>query len=348
MIRMMGLVNLQAIGQPVGARTVNENDLDETLDKVGHEDADIDNDGDTDASDKYLKNRRDAISKNVDEDSKRDQLMATVVRWRGMDGKDHEATVKSIYGNSQLYPKGSPARRAADQVYARAKNPQQSKPFVPKRRPQPDVDMGGRDWDDLPGSDVARDRRSYSKYYRETVSELAPPVDTNNLKPSVDHEVSMANNALDMIIQHANDLKIKLGQEEKDIPAWIQDHITNAANYIQQAANNYHEHNTPDEPMEEGNHLEPSNDHKGPHKDPHLAHEALNEKEGPCWKGYQQIGMKMKNGKEVPNCVPIDEVAPEGWEGTVKAMKKYNKIDNPWALAYYMKSKGYKSHKKDK
>ena len=27
----------------------------------------------------------------------------------------------------------------------------------------------------------------------------------------------------------------------------------------------------------------------------------------PCWKGYKQIGMKEKDGKEVPNCVPIDE-----------------------------------------
>lgn len=27
----------------------------------------------------------------------------------------------------------------------------------------------------------------------------------------------------------------------------------------------------------------------------------------PCWKGYEQIGMKNKNGKEVPNCVPIKE-----------------------------------------
>ncbi|MBC7745203.1 MAG: hypothetical protein H7096_08885 [Flavobacterium sp.] len=24
----------------------------------------------------------------------------------------------------------------------------------------------------------------------------------------------------------------------------------------------------------------------------------------PCWKGYEQIGMKKKSGKEVPNCVP--------------------------------------------
>ena len=28
-------------------------------------------------------------------------------------------------------------------------------------------------------------------------------------------------------------------------------------------------------------------------------------KEGkPCWKGYEQIGMKEKDGKQVPNCVP--------------------------------------------
>ena len=26
--------------------------------------------------------------------------------------------------------------------------------------------------------------------------------------------------------------------------------------------------------------------------------------ENPCWDGYTQVGMKMKNGKEVPNCVP--------------------------------------------
>ena len=26
-----------------------------------------------------------------------------------------------------------------------------------------------------------------------------------------------------------------------------------------------------------------------------------------CWKGYKQIGMKNKNGKQVPNCVPVKE-----------------------------------------
>jgi hypothetical protein len=41
----------------------------------------------------------------------------------------------------------------------------------------------------------------------------------------------------------------------------------------------------------------------------------------------------------------MQEVAPAGWEGTVKAMKKHSDIDNPWALAHWMKGKGMKSHK---
>lgn len=41
----------------------------------------------------------------------------------------------------------------------------------------------------------------------------------------------------------------------------------------------------------------------------------------------------------------IKEKAPEGWEDTVKAMKKDSDIDNPWALAHWMKGKGYQSHK---
>jgi major membrane immunogen (membrane-anchored lipoprotein) len=34
----------------------------------------------------------------------------------------------------------------------------------------------------------------------------------------------------------------------------------------------------------------------------------LSEKEDPCWDDYKQVGMKTKNGKKVPNCVP------EAWD----------------------------------
>ena len=60
---------------------------------------------------------------------------------------------------------------------------------------------------------------------------------------SEDHEVSMAQNSLKSIISSASQLMNYLGQDEKDIPAWIQDHITNAENYINQASKNYHEYN---------------------------------------------------------------------------------------------------------
>lgn len=34
-----------------------------------------------------------------------------------------------------------------------------------------------------------------------------------------------------------------------------------------------------------------------------------------CWKGYKQVGMKDKNGKQVPNCVPESKVNEEKAEG---------------------------------
>ena len=42
----------------------------------------------------------------------------------------------------------------------------------------------------------------------------------------------------------------------------------------------------------------------------------------------------------VPGYGPaIEGVAPPGWEHTVKKMKKSGDIDNPWALAWYMKNR---------
>lgn len=66
-----------------------------------------------------------------------------------------------------------------------------------------------------------------------------------------DHEVSMAQNSLKSIISSASQLMNLLGQDEKDIPAWIQDHITNAENFINQASKNYHEYNGGEHDMDE-------------------------------------------------------------------------------------------------
>jgi hypothetical protein len=61
------------------------------------------------------------------------------------------------------------------------------------------------------------------------------------IKEEADHEVSMAQNSLDSIIKNATELKGKVGEMEKNIPGWIQDHITNSENYIEQANSGYHE-----------------------------------------------------------------------------------------------------------
>ena len=45
-----------------------DSEMEEKLDAVGKEDSDVDNDGDVDDSDEYLKKRRDAISKAIKKD----------------------------------------------------------------------------------------------------------------------------------------------------------------------------------------------------------------------------------------------------------------------------------------
>jgi hypothetical protein len=160
-----------------------------------------------------------------------------------------------------------------------------------------------------------------------------------------DHEVSMANNSLDTIIKMATELKAKMGENEKDIPAWIQDHITNAENFISQASSNYHEYGTNEAAVPTGERIQKLNnrikalkdkmaatkspqqktliqqrlknalqtlsnikkDHsiKAPHR------ESIVKEASPCWKGYKQVGMKDKGGRQVPNCVPTESVVKE-------------------------------------
>jgi hypothetical protein len=59
-----------------------------------------------------------------------------------------------------------------------------------------------------------------------------------------DYEVAMAQDSLDSIIRAAMMLKAQMGDQEVNLPAWIQDHITNSENYINQAAKGYHESDT--------------------------------------------------------------------------------------------------------
>lgn len=51
---------------------------------------------------------------------------------------------------------------------------------------------------------------------------------------------------------------------------------------------------------------------------------------GTCWKGYAQKGMKMKNGRSVPNCVPVQKA----YLG--KAIRQPTETDNEFKIRHEM------------
>jgi len=55
-----------------------------------------------------------------------------------------------------------------------------------------------------------------------------------------DHEVSMAGGQLDDIIRNVTELKGKVGEKEMNLPGWIQDHISQAMQFINQANTGFH------------------------------------------------------------------------------------------------------------
>ena len=90
-------------------------------------------------------------------------------------------------------------------------------------------------------------------------------------------------------------------------------------------------------------HMKP--DKKGHNLPPHLA--KFFDKKGNLkkdaadriTKGRKERGVKITD--RTPDWM-FKEVAPPGWEGTIKAMKKKKGIDNPYALAWHMHNKGMK------
>jgi hypothetical protein len=141
-------------------------DLIEKLDPVGKEDADIDNDGKVNKTDKYLANRRKAIAKNLKEEN-------------------IPAPLASLY--------------------------------------------------DLVEKLVAQGIK------KDEILRIVNFATAGTSLNEGDHEVSMAISSLEDIAKAIIELRQKLGNQERNIPGWIQNHIANAENYIEQAAQGFHE-----------------------------------------------------------------------------------------------------------
>jgi archaellum component FlaC len=94
------------------------------------------------------------------------------------------------------------------------------------------LDPVGKEDDDINNDGKVDKTDKYLSKRRKAVSA--------NIKEG-DHEVSMAVSSLKAIAEAIIELRQKLGNTERNIPGWIQDHIAKAENYIEQAAQGFHE-----------------------------------------------------------------------------------------------------------
>jgi len=185
---------------------------------------------------------------------------------------------------------------------------------------------------------------------------ISNPFATAFIKESeeeTDYEVSMAEKQLDDIIKSATELKAKMGQKEFNVAAWIQDHISKSQDYINQANYGFDKNesvvnkdskfdlqlvkNMQQTIKDLETKLKVAKDSR--EKEMIKKNIAVNadlmkywaqrsrmgesvvKEASPCWKGYKQVGMKDKGGKQVPNCVPTESVIKE--VGVPKMYVKY-------------------------
>jgi hypothetical protein len=100
----------------------------------------------------------------------------------------------------------------------------------------------------------------------------------------------MAMTQLRSIIYHAQELHDQLDKND-NLPEWVQSKITLAQDYMQTAC-----------------------DYMYSQKNEEVK-KATGDLKDTCWTGYTAVGMKMKNGRKVPNCVPTNEEVEQLEEG---------------------------------
>ena len=162
-----------------------------------------------------------------------------------------------------------------------------------------------------------------SQIFKEALLEAKKKKPSDMIKKEgaegMDHEVSMAKNSLESIIKSAIELAKKMGNDERNIPGWIQDHISKAENYIDQAAQGFHElggHEEEEEDEEDNDMIQPVNEYDISDKIASNVHKKLN------------VGLPSKPSKTIPRI-------------SLELAKKYTPItptDMP--LDKYLASKG--------
>ena len=71
-------------------------------------------------------------------------------------------------------------------------------------------------------------------------------------------------------------------------------------------------------------------------------------KKGPCWEGYEMVGMKMKNGRKVPNCVPSKKKKViKAYTGTAVKQPTETKKEFSMRHEHHTATKGMMDYYKD-
>ena len=61
----------------------------------------------------------------------------------------------------------------------------------------------------------------------------------------------------------------------------------------------------------------------------------------PLYQAVQQYDRRARAAGAVDAQEESMGTAPPGWEPSIKRMKKHGDVDNPWALAWWMRRRGY-------
>ncbi len=248
------------------------NSRNEALDPVGREDADIDNDGKpNDKNDKYIRKRRSAVSAAIAKRRQRNEEVEQI---------DEISAALAITASQKADNQRRIAANAGDRQTAAKKAAQASRIYskVGKLRTRERMNKEEFELDEL-----------YKGKHGQSEKEYQAGRSDAGKRISGDSETGPRYYTLGRARGAKPDAPTKPGARPVNTPK------------LSSSEKEYHQYN------KSGAKNRAQYNKVGGSKGLPEEYDLVNE-EDPCWKGYTQVGMKKKGGREVPNCVPAKGV----------------------------------------
>ena len=215
-------------------------------DPHGSEDADVNNDGKVDKNDKYIMAKRRlyrqyqaAQTSKKNTDFSTPKLENNMIRLSGL------VNLKALKEETKESPVPAPTVAADEKKGDKKVSVEMKLKKLKEMQMTPDqekkVDELLAQYEELTAKQKQLDVDKDGKIEADDLAKLRASKKDEIVAENEDHEVSMATKTLDSIIRHATELKGKIGTQEKNLPGWITDHISQAMQFINQANTGYHE-----------------------------------------------------------------------------------------------------------